>query len=206
MRLIVFGATGSTGLEIIRRGLAEGHQVAAFVRKPSKIVIEHDSLTLTVGDVLDPSAVRRAIEGQQIVICSLGTRDLGKNTVRSTGTANIIQAMQEEQVGRLIVISAMGIGDSWSALSMINRFFFATLLGNTRREHELQEKLVKESGLDWTIIRPSGLTGSPGTGDYLVGEHIRARTSRIPRADVADLVIKVIDNQQFFDKAVTITN
>ena len=110
MKLIVFGATGKTGIEIVKQGLADQHQVTAFVRTPSKVSFEHDSLRLVEGDVLDLTAVKHAIQGHEVVICSLGTSDLGKTMVRSAGTANIIKALQEAQIKRLIVISAMGVG------------------------------------------------------------------------------------------------
>jgi len=206
MKLIVFGATGKTGIEIVKQGLADQHQVTAFVRTPSKMSFEHDSLRLVEGDVLDLTAVKHAIQGHEAVICSLGTSDLGKTMVRSAGTANIIKAMQEAQIKRLIVISAMGVGESWSTLSFVNKLFFATLLRNTRMDHEEQEKLVKQSDLDWTIVRPSGLSDTPRTGVYEVGEDIHAQTSTIARADVADLVIKDLDNNTLIRKCVTITN
>jgi putative NADH-flavin reductase len=114
--------------------------------------------------------------------------------------------MQKHKVKRLIVVTAMGVGESWDDLSLLNRFFFATLLKSSRDDHEAQEAAVKESGLDWTIIRPSGLTDTPRTGAYEVGENIPAKTSKIARADVADLILKELEQDKLIGKAVTITN
>ncbi|MFA9404060.1 MAG: NAD(P)-dependent oxidoreductase [Anaerolineales bacterium] len=206
MKLVVFGATGTTGQEIVRQSLAQGYIVTAFARDPSKMRFEHGDLKITTGDVYDLSAVTQAIIGQDVVICSLGTSELGKTTVRSEGTANIINAMKESDVKRIIVITAMGVAESWSTLSFVNKLFFATLLRNTRQDHENQEVLVKDSDLDWTIIRPSGLTDTPRTEDYAIGENVHANTSRIARADVAHAIVKEVHDNAYVHKAVTITN
>jgi putative NADH-flavin reductase len=206
MKLIVFGATGKTGKEIVKQSLAQGYEVTAFVRDPSKITLEHGDLKITTGDSYDFTAVTQAIIGQDAVICSLGTNELGKTTVRSDGTANIIKAMKENHVNRLIVITAMGVAESWFTLSLVNKLFFATLLRNTRQDHEKQEILVRESDLDWTIIRPSGLTDDPLTETYALGENIRTKTSQISRADVAHAIIEEVQDNTFVHKAVTITN
>ena len=118
----------------------------------------------------------------------------------------MIAAMKTHGVKRLVVVTAMGIGESWKTLSPVNRFFFATVLKSARADHESQEKAVKASGLDWTIIRPSGLTDTERTGEYLAGELIQAKTSQIARADVADLILKALDDDLIVGKAVTITN
>lgn len=206
MRLSIFGATGKTGSEIVKLAMANGHEVTALVRDPAKMLPEDQQINLITGDVLDFSSVKKAVEGQDAVICALGSSSLGKTLVRSDGTANIINAMNETNVKRLFVISAMGVGESWSTLSFINKLFFATLLWSARQDHEKQETFVKDSNLDWTIIRPSGLTDSSLTGSYDVGENILAKTSQIARADIADLIIKELGNRAFIQKAVTITN
>jgi len=126
--------------------------------------------------------------------------------IRAEGTINIIEAMKRVNVKRLMVISAMGVGESWDSLSLVNKFFFAALMKSTRKDHEVQEAAVKASGLDWTIIRPSGLTNNPRTGVYSVGENIPSKTSQISRADVADLILNELENRKLIGKAVTITN
>ena len=206
MKLAVFGATGKTGQEIVKQALAKGNEVTALVRDPAKMVLEHDDLRVVAGDVFDSTLVLQAVQGQDAVICALGTSALGKTTVRSQGTANIVRAMRETDVNRLVVVSAMGVGESWSTLSFVNRLFFATLLRSARQDHENQEKVVKESGLDWTIVRPSGLTDEPLTGSYAIGENIPAKTSRIERADVAHAIIGAVLDDAFVHQAVTITN
>lgn len=207
MKLIVFGATGRTGIEIVRSALSQGHTIGAFVRDPTRLTVDGTNLTPLLGDVLDSETVATAIRGYDAVICALGAgNSLGKTKVRTAGTTNIIQGMKLHGVKRLSVVSAMGIGESWRTLSLINRLFFATLLRSSRADHTAQEQVVMTSQLDWTIVRPSGLTDTDRTGDHSVGENIKAITSKIPRADVADLMLKVLKEDSYVGKAVTITN
>ena len=207
MNLVIFGATGKTGIEIVRQALEKGHAVTAFLRDSSRLAIKHERLSTIAGDVFDPASVAQAVQGQDAVICALGAGgDLKKTTVRTTGTINIISGMQKHNVKRLLAITAMGVGESWDSLSLINKLFLAVLLKSAREDHEAQEIAIKESELEWTIIRPSGLTDTPRTGVYEVGENIRAKTSKIARADVADLIVKEVEQNTHVGKAVTITN
>ena len=207
MKIAIFGASGKTGLEVVKQALENGHAVTAFVRDPARLLLEDDKLALVKGDVFDPGSVAQAVEGQDAVVCVLGAgNDLKKTNVRTIGTVNIISAMKKNNVQRLVVVTAMGVGDSWDTLSMMNKFFFATLLKSSRDDHEAQESAVLESGVEWTIIRPSGLQDSPHTGEYDYGENILAKKSTIARADVADLIIKSLADTQLVGKAVTITN
>jgi putative NADH-flavin reductase len=207
MKLAIFGASGKTGTELVKQALEQGHTVTAFVRDPARLAIEDENLTFITGDVFDPVSVDQAVLGQDAVVVALGAAsDLQKTTVRTTGTINIIESMQKNDVKRLVVVTAMGVGESWDDLSLFNKLFFATLLRSSRTDHEAQEVAVKESGLDWTIIRPSGLTDTPLTGVYDVGQNISAATSKIARADVADLILKELQQNMYIGRAVTITN
>jgi putative NADH-flavin reductase len=212
MKVVVFGATGKTGREIVGQALAGGHEVNAFVRDPSKMTLEDkmtpakDRLSIVTGDIFDFSAVKQAVQGQEAVICALGSNSLAKTTVRGEGTANIVRAMEEEHVNRLVVVSAMGTGESWSTLSFTNKLFYATLLRSSRSDHEAQEAVVKKSSLKWTIIRPSGLIDGELTGDYAIGESIQGESSKIAAADVAHAIVKELDEDSFVGMAVTITN
>jgi len=205
MKIAVFGSTGKTGIEITKQALEQGHQVTAFVRDPARMPIKDENLTLVTGDVGDQALVGKAVQGQDAIVCALGTRELKKTTIRTTGTQHIIVAMEKYNVRRLMVISAMGTGESWDTLSVINQFFYAVFLKSAREDHEAQEAIVKKSGLDWTIIRPSGLTDGPRSGTYLVGESISAETGKISSADVADFTLNELEQNKLICKAFTIT-
>lgn len=207
MKLAIFGATGKTGIELVKQAIDKGHHVTAFVRNPDSMEIEDNKLNLLTGDVFDAIGVSQAIQGQDAVICALGSgSDLSKTTVRTAGTINIIKGMNDHKVKRFFAVTAMGVGESWNNLSLLNKFFFAVLLKSSREDHEAQESAINASGLDWTIIRPSGLTEKPRTGVYDVGENIPAKTSKIARADVADMILKELEQNALIGKSVTITN
>lgn len=206
MKIAVFGATGGTGLEIVKQALERGHVVTAFVRNPDKMMVQNERLTIIKGDIHNVSDVEHGVLGQDAVICALGARDLKKTMIRTEGTIHIIEAMKRDNIKRLFVISSLGVGESWNTISLINKVFLSTLLKSTRKDHEAQEAAVKTSGLDWTIIRPSGLTNEPRTGNYSVGENIHAKTYQISRGDVADLILNDFEKRSWVCKAVTITN
>ena len=207
MKIAIFGATGRTGIELVKQGLEKGYAVTAFVRDPARLPVEDKKLTIVTGDVLDPASVDPAVQGQDAVIIALGGgADLKKTAVRAIGTINIISGMVKHKVNRLLAVTVMGAGESWDTLSRMNKIFFATVLKSARDDHEAQESAIKESGLDWTIVRPSGLQDGPRTGVYDHGEMIRAKNSTINRADVADLIFKELEQNQLIGKSVTITN
>jgi len=207
MKIVIFGATGKTGIELVKQAIDKGHHVTAFIRNPDRLEIEDKNITLVTGDVFDPISVSQAIKGQDAVICALGSgSDLSKTTVRTAGTNNIIKSMNDHKIKRFIAVSAMGVGESWKNLSLLNKFFFAVLLKSSREDHEAQEAAIIASDLEWTIVRPSGLTEKPLTGVYEVGENISAKTSQIARADVADMILKELEQNVLIGKSVTISN
>lgn len=122
------------------------------------------------------------------------------------GTRVIIQEMKEMGVKRLVVMSSMGIGESWNNLPLFSKLLFKLVMPAARQDHEAQEAVVKSSGLDWTIIRPSGLTNEPDVTPYSYSPDLRPTTSRISRTNVADLILKTIGLNIQIHEAVTISN
>lgn len=208
MQLLVVGATGGTGKQAVEQALQRGHFVTALVRDPAKLALKHPNLTVVTGDVLKPETLLSVVRRQDMVICSLGG-GLGKDdhTV-SEGTKNLIAAMQEVGLRRLLVVSSLGVGDSYNEASLPSKLFLKTLLSNAMAEKEIQEWAVRETGLNWTIVRPASLTNDPATGQYEVGEHMKFSLfamPRIARADVAAFLLDQLDSDQYWGKAVTIT-
>jgi putative NADH-flavin reductase len=203
MKLLVFGATGGTGREILAQGLDEGHVVTAFVRNPAAITTNHAKLNLAKGDVLDYPSVEAAVQGQEAVLSALGVRKLRKNTILSDGTQNIIRAMEQHGVKRLVCESSLGVGDSKGQLGwFLNLFLIPLFLRNVFQDKEVQEQHIKQSSLNWIIVRPGALTGGSRTGVYRGGFSTADLTIRakISRADVADFMLKQLTDDTYLRK------
>lgn len=201
MKVAIFGATGSVGREAVKQALELGHEVTALVRDPSKVQITNDKLTLIQGDVLDPASVEKAVQGQDALLCILGAGR--KGTIRSEGTKNIIRAMEKAGVRRLICQSSLGVGDSRGNLNFWWKYvMFGLLLRPAYADHVRQEEFVKQSDLDWTIIRPAAFTDGPRTGEYRHGFSAdeKAATLKISRADVADFLLKQLTDDTYLRK------
>jgi len=198
MKLLVLGATGGTGLEIVRQAIERGHSVTAFVRSPERLKPLADRVTVKQGDLLSSAELERVIIGHEAVVSGFGPR-----VPISKADANLLQrfavaltaAMPHTEVRRVIVESvAFLFKDSIVPPAyLLGRLFFPGT--------------VRESGLDWTIVRPPQLTDKPYTGKY------RVRESRLPsfgfkisRADVADFMLKAVENRSSIGKIVGICN
>lgn len=201
MRIIIFGSTGSIGRQLVSQALEQGHTVTAFARNASKISQQHENLSITLGDVMDPASVESAIKGHEAVLCSLGAGR--KGTVRSEGTRNIINAMEKLGVRRLICQSTLGVGESWDNLNFFWKYvMFRFLLHPAYIDHVRQEQYVRQSHLDWTIIRPGAFTNGEHTGIYRHGFSTNDTTPKlkISRADVADFMLKQFSDNTYLRK------
>lgn len=203
MNLVIFGATGATGRELLKQALEQGHEVTAFARSPSKISdIEHVRRHVAVGDVLDGATVIPAVAGQDAVLCAIGA-SAKRSSLREEGTRNIVAAMEETGVRRLICQSSLGVGDSRGNLAFFTRYIIVPLfLRHAFADHERQEAVVKESALDWIIVRPPHLKDGPRTGVYRHGflATDRGINGRISRADVADFMLEQLTNDTYLHK------
>ncbi|MGI9329817.1 MAG: NAD(P)-dependent oxidoreductase, partial [Gammaproteobacteria bacterium] len=159
MRITVFGATGKTGQEILKQAIARGHSVHALVRDPARLGAPSDRLTHTQGNILDPVAVKQALaQPADAVVSALGIFHRKPRTELSEGTRNIVQAMEEAGVTRLAVVSSLGAGDSKGQGNFIARNLQRLLLSHVLDDKNRQEVVIRDSQLDFTIIRPPQLT------------------------------------------------
>jgi putative NADH-flavin reductase len=161
MKLIVFGATGGTGRQVVAQALSAGHTVTAVARRPDILAIRHERLTVVGGDVLEPATLAQPLVGQDAVVSALGIRNGEPTTLYSAGLANIMHAMQLASVRRLICISAGGLDPGpgiarWLAKTILWRLLRDSYIDMTRMEAE-----VKASDLDWTIVQAPMLTDKP---------------------------------------------
>jgi len=201
-KLLIFGATGGTGLQLVEQALEQGHTAAAFVRNPSKFNIKHTNLQIFQGDVMDFASVKRAVQGQDVVLSALGAPASQKDNVRSEGTQNIIRAMETLGARRFICLTTLGIGDSKAILPFYFKYIIVPfILKSAFEDSERQEKLIMQSQLDWTIVRPANLTNGERTGVYQHGFSATAKTKlKISRADVADFMLKQLADDTYLRK------
>nr|WP_317111152.1 SDR family oxidoreductase [Chroococcidiopsis sp. SAG 2025] len=202
MKLLIFGSTGSIGRQLVWQALEQGHTVTAFTRNPAKLDdIQHANLKVIQGDVMDLASVEKAVQGQDAVLCSLGAGS--KGTIRSQGTRHIIRAMEKVGVRRLICQTTLGVGESWGNLNFFWKYImFGFLLRQAYADHVAQENYVKQSHLDWTIVRPGAFVDGERTGNYRHGFPGTDRTSKlkISRADVADFMLKQLTDDLYLHK------
>jgi len=203
---VIFGAAGGTGRILVEQALAKGHEVTAFDRHPAALTIRHPKLSLVQGDVFDASQVEAAISGQDVVICVLGLKPGTTVPVCSTGTKHIVAAMQKLGVRRFICQSSFTVAaldGEWREapriLPLILPFF--PKVKATFADQVKQEQFVRQSDLDWTIVRPARLTNSPRTGTYKAGDPLKiGLNSKISRADVADFLLKQLSDDTYLHR------
>jgi uncharacterized protein YbjT (DUF2867 family) len=208
-RILVFGATGKTGKLIVKKLLKEGYSVRAFVRNLRKVNhIVHENFSVSQGDVRNTKIVEDAIKDSDIIISALGNLRVFRNTIISDGVANIIAAMKMHGRSRLLFMSSLGVGDSkWQLGLLYNLVYLPTFLRNVFRDKERQEKIIHESGLDWTIIRPAGFLPIPLPFHYKVCV-MPSRPRILPvmsRYHTADFIVKECRNNQYIQKNISLS-
>ena len=226
MKIIVFGATGGTGKEIVRQAVDQGHTVTAFVRDPSLLIPPSglsEGLRLFKGDIFDPVAVSEAIDGQRAVLSALGARTLKEEHVLSRAIPNILAGMDTHYIDRIIALGAAGAlypagkyQTGWHRLMMAAAK--ATFLRHAFADQAAQEKLLEQSGMDFTIVRPPRLTDKPNdkpgkSSDKSEDAEIRVLPDglpgggwRISREDVAEFMLQQLTDPRFHRQGVYISH
>lgn len=210
MKLLIVGGTGGTGRELIRQAIDQGHIVTALVRNPKRLKITHQNLKSIKGDVLDPKSVQAAVAGQDAVLSTLGhKRFFIKTNILSAGTGNIIRAMEMHNVKRFICVTSLGVNNSKFKLGLYYTLFvIPVILFFYFRDKSKQENLIKNSDLDWTIVRPGQLTNGKKHNRYKhgtdVGNYIL--TKMISRANVADFMLSQLSDDTYLRKTPGVTN
>ncbi|NDU73408.1 NAD(P)H-binding protein [Actinomadura sp. DSM 109109] len=172
MRLTVFGATGGTGVQVVRHALGAGHEVTAVVRDPAGLPGEIRACAEVVrADVMDPAAIEEAVKGRDAVVTAIGSRDGRRPTsVCADSTASIVGAMRAAGTGRFVLTSASGLhagpGDDPLTRFAVKPLVLGRLLKNAFADMRAAEDRTRASGLDWTIVRPPRLTDGSGNGRY----------------------------------------
>ena len=192
MKVTIFGATGRTGWPLVEQALGRGYEVTAFARDPSKLGISHERLTVVQGDVTDGSAVERAISGQDAVVSALGHVKGSSKDVQARGTASIVAAMEKHGVRRLISLTGAGVraeGDEPKFVDRAITFLLKRLQPAVLEDGVRHAEVIKESGLEWVIVRGPRLTEGEKKGQYRVGLVGKNSGTQVSRADLADFML-----------------
>jgi putative NADH-flavin reductase len=205
MKIVIFGASGGTGRELVQQGLAQGHDVTVFMRNPAAFT-GGDHLRVVVGDARDEKAVAQAIPGQEAVLSALGGA-LGDDTLLPESIGHILAAMKQEGVRRLIVLGASGVWPGAAKnLSAGTRLFLrvleAVILKKPFQAQRAMQMRIQASDTDWTVVQPPRLLNKPGTGKIRVdGEALPAGGTMIARADVATFMLVQLNNALWVRKS-----
>lgn len=204
MKLLVLGAGGGTGRRLVAQAAAVGHEVTAFGHHAGREA--RAGVRCVSGDVRDQRLVESLVGGQDAVLDALGTRRPWVRTTLETDAARlVIAAMRRDGVRRLLAVSSIGVGDSIANVNAFYRMLMPLFFRGVLPDKEGMEAEVRSSGLDWTIVRPAGLTDGPVTGNVqIVAPESRRSVRRISRADVAAFMLQQLDDQAYVGRAVGI--
>jgi putative NADH-flavin reductase len=203
LRLAVFGATGRAGRVVVDHALRGGHEVGALARDPARIR-PHAGLRVVGGDVRDPVAVARTIEGADAIVSTLGRQRRGGD-VCTDGIRTVLAAAAGDAPRRLVVLSNYGVADSRRRTAYVAVSWL--LERAVLRDKERMEALVRDSETDWTVVRAPILTDGARTGRYRTGTDLRLSfTAKVSRADLADFMLTELRDNAYLRRSVSITS
>jgi uncharacterized protein YbjT (DUF2867 family) len=216
MKVLVVGASGGSGLATVESLLAAGHDVTAFARKGDRLKDLVSRVRFVSGDATDPIAIDRAVAGHDAVIVTLGIRESALRVrllgaartpmdVRSRGTRLVIAAMRRHGISRLLVQSSFGVGPTRSRLPLVHRLIFALLLKPQIVDTEVQEREVRDSGLDWIIVQPVGLSDRVLDAAPYVSSTGETRSMEVSRKQVGGLFADLIHGPKCAGQTMTLS-
>lgn len=214
MRVLVIGATGGSGRAVYETLLTRGHDVTAFARRASSLP-QRTRLERIDGDATDVALLDRVLPGHDAVIVTLGISESPMRVrlrgpqhtsgdIRSRGTAAIVAAARRARVQRIIVQSSYGVGPSRSRLGLSDRVLFALLLKPQMADTETQETVVRDSGLDWTIVQPVHLTDGESAAHF-ASAHGDVRDWRVSRRGVAHVHADLVEQSTHIRETVAVS-
>lgn len=206
MKLVVLGATGGTGLEIVRKALEREHSVTAFVRSAERLKPFGDRIAIRQGDLLNSGELAEAVRGHDAVLSGFGPRlPIAKadEDLLHRFALSLTRGMAEAGVRRAAVESTAFLFKDSIVPHLFGRLFFPKVVVDAAA----MERVIQQSGLEWTIVRPPELTDKPHTGKYRVREgHLPRFGFKISRADVADFFVRVIEDTSSVGKVLGVSS
>jgi putative NADH-flavin reductase len=208
-KVLILGATGGTGREVVSQALQLGHDVTVLVRSRERLTTPSDHLRVLTGSVPDdPQALAGAVRGQDVVISALGVG----NSLKSSGLiarsmSAIVRAMEAQGIRRLVFTSAYGVGATRQDVPFLPRMVMRVLLRDLYADKQAGEDELRRSALDWTLVYPTTLTNGRRTSLYRAGEHLALRGfPTVSRADVAEFLLTQIEDRTYVRKGVLVSS
>ena len=201
MHVIVLGANGQLGGEVVRHVAARGHKATAFVRRPPNGLLDK-TVEIRLGDARKREDLIAALPGHQVLINAIGSGSLRKSDVESSTTAVAVATAQQLAISRYIAMSAGMVALDWPLFNYLLR---PLIFRNIMAEHLRIEEIVKASALRWTIVRPPKLTNGPPRG-YVASLELQQRSFSVARADVAAFIADELESNKYVRRAVFVTS
>ncbi|WP_427896614.1 NAD(P)-dependent oxidoreductase [Kribbella sp. GL6] len=223
MKLVVFGASGRIGTEVVRQAVAAGHAVTAVVRAGSTLGVPLPELRLVAAragvsgglaevvtaDVMDPASIAPVLEGHDVVLSALGPRPKGPSDILTSSARSTLRALEDSGVRRYVVVSVAGIhtGNDGPVTKYVVKPLIQRLLRESFADARRMEELIGASPLDWTIVCPPRLTNGTAKGTIRSNTEGTVRGGfTITRADVATYMLDAVDNAVLIRKTALISN
>lgn len=201
MKIVVFGATGATGKHIVHKLVAEGHTVTAFARTPANVDAPDGAVRIVQGDARDAAKVLAAVTGQDVVMAAFGPRSTKKDDIQTVFMQNVLAAMDQANVQRLIELSAWGAGADLPNGQFMFKIIRHTILKNVFDDKNAAEALIVSSGVDYTLVRPGRLTNGHAKGNVKAVLDGKGVGRAIAREDVAAFMVAQINNKAWSRKS-----
>jgi len=199
--IALFGASGQTGQHFLDLALANGFKVKALVRNPKSISQNTTNLSVIMGDVLTIADVRQVVEGVDIVVSLFGHVKGSPEWLQTNGTKNIVLAMHENNVNRIISLSGGGLPfpekDKPKFIDKLIRTIMKIAVPKILNDAIKHHEVLENSGLEWTIVRGPRLTNDLKTGSYHVGWVGVSASTKISRADLAHFIVSQVDDETY---------
>jgi len=204
LTITVLGATGRTGQPLVRQALEQGHHVVALVRDPAKLGLQHERLKVVQGDISRQEQLESALAGADAVVSVMGHVSGSPKDLMAQLARHLVPAMKKQGVSRLVTLLGAAVHDpadpgSFGSLVMLG--MMKLLMRHLLEDAEAHARLVRESGLEWTIVRPPRLTEGPRKGEYRTGHFGLGPSAQLSRADLADFMLRQLTDDTFVRQA-----
>lgn len=207
MNLLIFGASGRTGLYLTEMSLSKGHQVTVMLRNPQNFSLTHPNLSVIQGDVLDLRSVSSAVKGKDAVLSAIGEGIDAATQVRSRGIRNIVASMIHHEVKRIIAIAGTAVLLADNQTMVKDLPAFPELYRPLAEEHFIVFDTLRSSGLQWTLFCPPMIPDGAPDGNYITSaEFPPENMQQITTGNLAHAMIQELENPQMTGKRVGITD